>query len=210
MNISGSTSELFPQQAKHFSMFIKANVCFIALIIVTVTALAQKPEMLPRSTPEAEGVSSQGIINFLEAAGKSKHELHSFMFLRHGKVIAEGWWKPYRSDLKHSMYSVSKSFTSTAIGFAVNENKLSVHDKVISFFPNELPDTVSPYLSELTVKDLLTMSTGHDPDPTGNTKGSNHTWVKTFLSTPLVYKPGTKFTKGIQRGKLQIGFYCFP
>ena len=134
-----------------------------------------------------------GINSFLEAAGKSRNEFHSFMFLRHGKVIAEGWWDPYRRDLKHSMYSVSKSFTSTAVGFAVTEKLLSVNDKVISFFPNDLPDTVSAYLSGLKVKDLLTMSVGQEPDPTGMVVTGDSNWVKTFLSLPIIYKPGTKF-----------------
>src|SRR5882724_4606956 len=103
---------------------------------------------LPRSTPEREGVSSKGIAGFLDAAAaRPSDEFHSFMFLRHGKVIAEGWWDPYRPDLKHSLYSVSKSFTSTAIGFAVSEGRLKISDKVISFFPQDLPDSISPYLS---------------------------------------------------------------
>ncbi len=67
------------------------------------------------------------------------------MFLRHGKVIAEGWWNPYKPELRHTLYSTSKSFTATAVGFAVSENRLSVNDKVVSFFPDELPDSVSPY-----------------------------------------------------------------
>src|SRR6187401_1644432 len=96
-------------------------------------------DKLPRSTPEVEGVSSKGIIDFIDAISATKHEMHSIMILRHGKVIAEGWWNPYRPDLKHSLYSLSKSFTSTAVGFAVTEKKLSVNDKVISFFPGKLP-----------------------------------------------------------------------
>jgi CubicO group peptidase (beta-lactamase class C family) len=71
------------------------------------------------------------------------------MVLRHGKVIAEGWWDPYKPELKHTMYSVSKSFTATAIGFAVAEKKLKVTDKVISFFPESLPKTISPNLAKL-------------------------------------------------------------
>lgn len=166
----------------------------VALLVLLLSARvdAQTGVALPRSAPEAEGVSSEGIISFLEAAGKSKHELHSFMFLRHGKVIAEGWWNPYRPELKHTMYSVSKSFTSTAVGFAVSEKLLSVNDKVITFFPKDVPDTISPYLSELTVKDLLTMSAGQEPDPTA-TGVANENWVKAFLATPIVHQPGTKF-----------------
>ena len=74
---------------------------------------------LPRSTPEAEGVSSAGILAFLEALRQSKHELHSLMVARHGRVVAEGWWAPYGPELNHTLYSLSKSFTSTAVGFAV-------------------------------------------------------------------------------------------
>jgi len=151
-----------------------------------------KTNDLPRSIPEAEGVSSQDIIKFIEAVEKNKNELHSFMFLRHGKVIAEGWWDPYRPDLKHTLYSTSKSFTSTAAGFAVSEKLLSVNDKVISFFPEYLPDTVSPYLSDMTVKDLLCMSAGQDPDATFIT-GRDSNWIKGFLAHPVVNDPGTKF-----------------
>lgn len=147
---------------------------------------------LPRSTPEAEGVSSKSILNFLESADTSKHEFHSFMFVRHGNVIAEGWWNPYAPDLKHTMYSTSKSFTSTAIGFAVDEKLLTVNDKVISFFPEYAPDSVSPYLAQLTVKDLLTMSVGQDPDPTQKVPADS-LWVKGFLETPILNEPGTKF-----------------
>jgi CubicO group peptidase (beta-lactamase class C family) len=70
---------------------------------------------------------------------REKFELHSFMMLRHGQVIAEGWWEPYGPELVHTMYSMSKSFTSTAVGFAVAEGKMSVEDKVVSFFPDDLP-----------------------------------------------------------------------
>lgn len=165
----------------------------ITLLVLSFQLLAQKPVTLPRSTPEAEGVSSESIINFLEAASKSKHEFHSFMLLRHGKVVAEFWWNPYRNDLKHTMYSVSKSFTATAIGFAVSEKKITVEDKVISFFPEDLPTQVSPYLAELKIKDLLTMSVGHQTDPTGEIGAKNENWVKAFLRTPIVNKPGSKF-----------------
>src|SRR4030095_13493990 len=134
------------------------------LLFISVTNAQSK---LPRSNPEAEGVSSQNILDFLDAVGKSKNEFHSIMILRHGKVIAEGWWAPYRPDLKHTMYSVSKSFTSTAIGFAVSEKRLTVEDKVLTFFPEYAPDSISPNLAELRVKDLLSMSVGQPTDPTG-------------------------------------------
>ncbi|MGV3755155.1 MAG: serine hydrolase domain-containing protein [Verrucomicrobiota bacterium] len=147
---------------------------------------------LPRSTPESQGVSSTGVQAFLDAIAKSNHELHSFMMLRHGHVIAEGWWEPYGPAYVHTMYSMSKSFTSTAVGFAVAEGKLTVEDKVISFFPDELPAKVSDNLAALRVKDLLTMSVGNEKEPTGVTVASEN-WVKTFLAQNIIHKPGTVF-----------------
>jgi CubicO group peptidase (beta-lactamase class C family) len=147
---------------------------------------------LPRSTPEAEGISSRTINAFLDSVAGSKHEFHSFMLIRHGKVVAEGWWNPYRPELKHTLYSLSKSFTATAIGFARAEGKLSLTDKVISFFPDQLPDTPGAYLQQLTIKDLLTMSVGHERDPTGRAVQDSN-WIKTFLATPIKNEPGTSF-----------------
>ena len=161
-------------------------------LFLNLPLFAQKQVTLSRSNPEVEGVSSEGINNFIEAVSKSKHELHSFMILRHGKVVSEGWWNPYRNDLKHTLYSCSKSFTATAIGFAVSERKLTVNDKVISFFPEDLPNQISSNLAELKIKDLLSMSVGHEKEPS-NIISTSDNWVKEFLNTPIKYQPGTKF-----------------
>src|ERR1700733_5203657 len=166
-------------------------ISVLMLVVVSFYSNAQTGTLLPRNTPEAEGVSSTDILNFINASEKSKNELHSIMVLRHGKVIAEGWWDPYKQSLRHSLYSASKTFTSTAIGFAVSENKLKLSDKVISFFPHDLPDTVSANLAALTVRDVLIMSDGMDPEPRQVIKSKN--WVKTFLAYPIAYKPATVF-----------------
>jgi hypothetical protein len=174
------------------------RILFAVALLLLLFACNNAPKeqvtgQLARSFPEAEGVDSKGIIEFLKAAEMGPHEFHSFMFLRHGKVIAEGWWSPYASDLKHTLYSTSKSFTSTAVGFAVTDKRLTVNDKVVSFFPEYLPDTVSQFLAEMEVKDLLTMSAGQVPDPTGIIPANDTNWVKAFLARPVVNDPGTKF-----------------
>ncbi len=163
------------------------------ILFMSIRTGAQTKNTFLLSNPEAEGVSSKGILHFLEVAEKSKNELHSLIFLRHGKLIAEGWWDPYASELKHSMYSASKSFTATAIGFAVSEKRLSLDDKVISFFPHDLPDSISPNLSALTVRNLLTMSVGQKPEATYAVVPRDSNWVKGFLAWPIVYPPGTHF-----------------
>ncbi len=169
---------------------------FVAWIVIAVSVIGQlgcaADARLPRSTPEAEGVKSQGILDFLGGIEGSRHEFHGLVIIRHGKVIAEGWWAPYRADLKHTLYSTSKSFTSTAVGFAVGEKKLSVKDKVVSFFPELLPATVSENLAKMTVQDMLMMSAGQDPDPTGKITPTEN-WEREYLATPVPNAPGSKF-----------------
>lgn len=173
---------------------MKLTRLVVFFFVICFHAIAQTGS-LPRSTPEKEGVSSAAIAKFIDAASAAQKdgiEFHSFMVLRHGKVIAEGWWNPYAPTLKHTLYSVSKSFTATAIGFAVAEKRLTVDDKVISFFPGQLPDTISENLKALRIKDLLTMSVGHEKEYTGEVIATDD-WVKTFLSKPIAFTPGTKF-----------------
>ena len=153
-----------------------------------------KVSQLPRSLPEAQGVMSAGILDFVKAVEAKKLNVHSVMVLRHGKVLAEGWWAPYAPNLKHTLYSLSKSFTSSAIGLAVGEGKLTVEDKIVSFFPQDVPATISPNLAKMRVRDLLTMSTGHDKDSTPSLRESgDKNWVKSFLAQPVEHEPGTFF-----------------
>ncbi|KAF0174168.1 MAG: beta-lactamase [Limisphaerales bacterium] len=147
---------------------------------------------LPRSTPEAAGVASGGVLAFLDGIARGKHELHSFMLARHGRVVSEGWWAPYAPAFNHTMYSMSKSFTSTAVGLAVAEGRLTVEDRVVKFFPKELPDKVSDHLAAMRVRDLLSMATGNEKEPTQAVVKSEN-WVRTFLAQPIAHAPGSVF-----------------
>lgn len=146
-----------------------------------------------RSLPESEGVLSESILAFIDTVEKNKLGLHSLMIVRHGKVVAEGWWDPYKPELRHMLFSLSKSFTSTAIGFAVTEGRLTVEDKVISFFPSLLPETVGANLAAMQVKDMLTMTSGHDKDTMPPMRQGTQSWIKTYLSLPVEHQPGSFF-----------------
>ena len=161
--------------------------------LISLLALPAFTQSLPRSTPEAEGISSAAIQQYIEKIDPKKHELHSYMLIRHGKVISEAWWKPYAADKVHSMYSVSKSWTSTAIGFAVAEKRLTVQDKVLSFFPEYADLKDKPFIQDLRVQDLLTMSVGHEKEPLRSVIVMQPDWIRGFLNHPIVAKPGTKF-----------------
>lgn len=145
---------------------------------------------LPRSAPEAQGVSSVGLLAFVEAADQQIDGMHSLMLLRHGHVVAEGWWAPYDARSQHELYSLSKSFTSTAVGMAVAEGKLSVDDEVVKFFPEDAPAEPGPNLKAMRVRDLLSMAAGHQDETSSAPEKIS---VKAFLAHPVPHKPGTHF-----------------
>ncbi|MBN2390248.1 MAG: beta-lactamase family protein [Anaerolineae bacterium] len=149
---------------------------------------------LTHSTPEAQGIASPAILAFVEATEKDIDSLHSFMLLRHGAVVAQGWWSPYAPEYPHVLFSLSKSFTSTAVGLAVTDGLLSVDDPVLSFFPEDAPKKVSRNLAAMRVRHLLAMCTGHAEDTTEYLhRRRDGNWVKAFLARPVKYKPGTHF-----------------
>lgn len=146
------------------------------------------------STPEAEGVPSSAIRKFVDRLEKNSPSAHSFVLLRHGKKIAEAWWAPYRKQEVHQIWSMSKSVTSAAIGFAVAEKRLGIYDPVIKFFPDDLPSQPSEHLKNLRVKDLLTMSTGQEQDPfEAMFMATDPGLARIFFAQPFDHKPGTLF-----------------
>src|SRR5690349_24635019 len=109
---------------------LNRSIICLGLVAVAVSdAAAPRPFSFPRSTPEAQGVSSSAVLALVEALDQVD-AMNSFMLVRHGQVIAEGWWTPYSALDNHELYSLSKSFTSTAVGMAVAEGKLSIDDEV--------------------------------------------------------------------------------
>ncbi len=150
---------------------------------------------LPRTSPVAKAVDPRGIRAFVDGMESKGLGPHSFMILRGGGVVAEGWWSPFRREDIHLLYSLSKSFTSTAIGFAVAEGLLSLDDPVISFFPNDLPAEVSPNLAAMQIRHLLSMSGGHESEPPGLWRQHDDgvSWVRHFLGHKVVHEPGTHF-----------------
>jgi CubicO group peptidase (beta-lactamase class C family) len=149
----------------------------------------------PRSTPEEQGVSSAAILQFIEEAEPRVDGLNSFMLLLHGKVVAEGWWAPYAANEPHMMYSLSKSFTSTAIGLLQSEGKLSIHDTLLKFFPDDAPANPSDNLKAMRLRDLLRMSTGQHQEDVDkiNVNAPDKTGTRQFLAAPVAHKPGTHF-----------------
>jgi CubicO group peptidase (beta-lactamase class C family) len=174
------------------------NLIIGCLILTRCSTPVQTPynynDGLTRSTPEEQGVPSNTIAGFFQKIQEKGYNIHGLMILRHGKVIAEHWWSPYDPQYQHAMYSATKTFTSMAIGFAVQEGLLNIDDKVVKYFPEELPDSISSRLAMLSIKHLLTMSVGHEASPSFFNSSDP---VRLFFSIPFAHEPGTVFSYDI-------------
>ena len=159
------------------------------------------PARLPRSTPEEQGVRPRALLRLVDAL-VAQPELHSIMVLRHGRVVAEGWAHPYAADRPHQLYSLSKSFTATAVGLAAGEGLLGLDDRVVDLLADRAPVAPDPLLAALRVRHLLTMTSGHHDDPSSAVfegrgdrggRGGRGDWVRAFFAQPLTHEPGTHF-----------------
>ena len=161
---------------------------------IKLISINQLTKGLPRSTPSKKLEKAMG--KYLEAVKNAGQDLHSIMIVQHGNVLAEKWMSEGKEDEPHVLNSVSKTFTASAIGFAIAEGKLKLTDKVISFFPDQLPANISENLEAMTIHDLLTMTCGHDGDLRSNERAARNAdkgWVEQFLAYPVDHKPGTFF-----------------
>ena len=153
------------------------------------------PSFLPRSTPADQGVDPAAILGFLDALDERPDvEMHSLMVLRHGHVVAEAWWAPYSADRPQLLYSLSKSFTSTAAAFAQAEGLLDLDDTVISHFPEFAADITDPRSRSMKVRHVASMASGHTQETLGEAlERDPEEPVRGFLLTPPDLDPGTVF-----------------
>ena len=165
---------------------------WVALVLMALTpsmnSVKAQTEIidLPRvGTPERVEKAMKGF--FAQAADKSM-DIHSVMIVRNGNVIYSHWQSAGAENVPHVLHSVSKTFTATAVGLAIADGKMALTDKVVDYFPDKLPAQVSDNLKAMTVRDLLTMSCGHDVEP--SFRGAQQDWVSAFLAHPVIHEPG--------------------
>jgi len=167
--------------------------CWLITLIAThcIVATAQVND-LPRTSPEAVGLRSEQVEAFFDSLlAYPKAEIHSCLVMRHGKVVGEMHPEPFRADYPHTLFSCSKTFVAAAVGIAIDEKKLRLTDRLVTFFPSELPNIVSWQLSSITVEDLLTMRSGFVVDTNMRTKSRR--WIRDYLSHPMNGEPGKLF-----------------
>lgn len=142
-----------------------------------------------RCTPEEVGIPSSAVMKFLDQVDRTGIELHSIMMLRHGKVFAEGWWRPFAPELKHSMFSFTKSLLSTAIGFAEQEGKLTLDEKVADILSDKISPNTSEQIKRATIADFLKMSCGQHTEP--GFRGED--FARDFFAHEAPHEPGSYF-----------------
>jgi CubicO group peptidase (beta-lactamase class C family) len=193
---SGSSVSLQPSISRRRlgQLLLGGVACSGCIEGASAAGVRNTSDGLPRSQPELHGVRSGSILAFLADVEHAGLELHSFMMSRNGSVIAEGWWWPYKPKRVHMMHSLTKSVMVSGVALALDEGRFRPDDKVVSFFPEHLPPAPNPNLLAMTVRDLLTMRTGHDHETSGSEwRPLKTSWIAEFMKIPVVYPPGTKF-----------------
>jgi CubicO group peptidase (beta-lactamase class C family) len=149
---------------------------------------------LPRATPESQGVPSEAVSALIDRLEEQNGMVHSYMLIRHGKVIAEGHWEPFNASTPHALYSVSKSFVSMAIGFAVNDRLMSLDDRVVKFFPEDAEINSDEWLKDMRVRDLMAMASGQKSDTFRAIRSAAPgEAAKAFYQMPMKDEPGKLF-----------------
>ncbi len=148
---------------------------------------------LPRSAPSELGVDAARIVGFLAAVDTAGMDLHSLMILRHGAVVAEGWWAPYRSGDIQLLYSLSKTFLAMAVGIAIGEGRFAAEDLVADVLPALAPQPLPEHLRQLRVRHLLSMASGHRQETLPRIVTMGPDPVRNFLALPPDEPPGSVF-----------------
>lgn len=167
---------------------------WVAVVLMALTAcknnVKETAEIIDLPRAETPENVANAMEEFFQAAAADSMDIHSVMIVKDGNVIYSHWQSEGVDSVPHVLHSVSKTFTATAVGLAIAEGKMALTDKVINYFPDKLPAEVSDNLKAMTVRDLLTMSCGHDVEPSWR-GATNQDWVTTFLAHPVVHEPGT-------------------
>ena len=137
---------------------------------------------------------NHSLINDLVKYAECSHlNLHSIMVSQSGSIVAEHHWIRNSS---HELRSLSKSFTSCAVGIALDEGRFSLEDRIVEFFTLQIPDSMDKRLRHLTVRHLLTMAHGQNEPimmSIQRAQIAEPDWARYFLSCPLDRMPGGAF-----------------
>lgn len=133
----------------------------------------------------------QAMLNFIGQLERYRVCMHGFLLCCGGEVMAEGYYAPFEADRPHRMFSVSKTATALGIGLLLHDGRIRLEDTIVQYFPDKLPEVVSPLMASLTIRDMLRMATCFDK--TAFRSDVDIDWVKGFFHAAPVHWPGTVF-----------------
>jgi CubicO group peptidase (beta-lactamase class C family) len=184
-------------------------VVILALIAVCLHFTSQAQVHIPppdywptqgwqASTPEQQGLDSEQLAAGLQTINQKQIPIHSLMIVRNNYVVLNATFYPYDGQSPHNLGSVTKSVLTTLIGIAVEQGKLSLEDKLVSFFPEYSIANLDSRKESITVRDLLTMSSGLDciglpSEATVQKMETSPDWVQFMLDRPMTDRPGKTF-----------------
>lgn len=149
-------------------------------------------QTFPRNTPESQGIHSEHLRNLVEELAYSPDtDMHHFMVLRHGNVICETDFAPYRKGIWHITHSMCKSITGMAAGLLIDDGKLDLSENIYKIFHDKGSTWAKIFRPEVTVENLMTMTSGVTFNESGIVSGND--WLESYLNAPVSEKPGTKF-----------------
>lgn len=149
-------------------------------------------QTFPRNTPESQGIHSEHLRNLVEELAYSPDtDMHHFMVLRHGNVICETDFAPYRKGIWHITHSMCKSINGMAAGLLIDEGKLDLSENIYKIFHDKGSTWAKIFRPEVTVENLMTMTSGVTFNESGIVSGND--WLESYLNAPVSEKPGTKF-----------------
>lgn len=119
--------------------------------------------MFKYTTPEKKGISSADIEKYIRKLQSRRLATHDVIIMRGDEIVFEKYWEPFGADFLHRMYSVSKSFLSLAVGFAIQEGYLTLESRLADLMSEEMSLESDENVRALTVRDMLTMSTTKTP-----------------------------------------------
>jgi CubicO group peptidase (beta-lactamase class C family) len=189
-------------------LWVAAALLLLAVVVFAIWKITQSnaspkvaaPDYWPTegwqtSTPEEQGLDSEKLAEGLRSIQQKQIPIHSLMVIRNGQVVLDATFYPYDGNTLHSVASVTKSLTSTLIGIAIDQGKLSLSDRLVSFFPELTIANLDKRKNDITVRDLLSMSSGLDcvnepNEPTVQAMEASPNWVQFGLDLPMANPPG--------------------
>jgi len=187
-------------------ILILVLIFLMASLAITGTCTTWPTEGWKTSTPEEQGMNSELLTEGLDFLREHREEfhLHSLLVIRHGHIVADVYFYPFAKGMMHDLASVTKSFTSTLTGIAIDKGNIeSVKQPVLDLFPEKTVANASAEKRAMTVENLLTMRSGFEcisEDESGKVGGGtlaemmgSPDWVQFALDLPMAEAPGERF-----------------